>query len=249
MDYNNTFTKRGKDYKYAIDTYPNAMDDEFRIAINICQIEESDIVLNIPSACIPIEKYFDTHPICYYQFETNEDFANLVGHKICSWTNIPLSNETCTKILCLASLHHSTNEERQVIYRECWRLLKPGGKLIIGDVAKGSNQDKWLNIFVNKYNSNGHNGKFWDDDDTFLLKQAGYTNIQIQNQEYFWKFPSNEGKLDFCKHLFGLDLANNELIQDGLSIYLNNSKDDLNIKWNLIYFIATKPQNISLNMN
>jgi SAM-dependent methyltransferase len=248
MDYDTTFTKRGKDYKYAIDTYPNAMDNEFRIAIQMCEIEENDVLLNIPSACIPIEKYFDKVPNKYYQFETNNEFAKLVGHPICTWDTIPLKDQTCTKILCLASLHHSTIEERRTIYRECYRVLKSGGKIIIGDVEKNTNQDRWLNIFVNKYNSNGHNGYFWNEDDIAIFKEVGF-EVEIKRQSYNWTFYSNNDKLDFCKHLFGLDLANMEIIQNGLDIYLKSSKDDLNIKWNLIYFIATKPHNVFQNEN
>jgi hypothetical protein len=246
MDYNSTFEKRGKDYCYAIQTYPNAMDEEFRNAVDICKLSKNDILLNIPSACIPIENYFTIPPKEYYKFETNEAFANLVGENVCSWTAIPLPDSSCSKILCLASLHHSTNEERELIYKEFLRLLSKEGSFIIGDVLKDSPQDKWLNEFVNQYNSNGHKGQFWSEHDLSFFHKLGLS-VSMEQRTYPWKFSCKKDMVDFCKHLFGLDLATNDIIEKGLHYYLNATDTEFN--WTLLYFTATRSQNTFLIEN
>jgi SAM-dependent methyltransferase len=215
------------------------MDHEFQTAVSMCSLQADDVLLNIPSACIPLERYFQTVPNQYFRFETNESFAKLVGDPICSWTNIPLPDSSCSKIICIATLHHSTHEERKEIYRECWRLLRPGGSLIVGDCEKGSPQDAWLNQFVNQYNSNGHKGLFWSQEDCQLFVDQGY-EVQTTKHEYPWTFSTHADMIDFCKHLFGLDKATDDDIRQGLQTYLHAS--DTVIPWGLMYFTATKPQ-------
>ena len=244
MDYDSTFTKRGREYHYAVNTYPNAMLEEFLTAVKMISLQQDDILLNIPSACIPIENYFTVQPKEYHQYETNGPFAELVGHSKCSWTKIPLQDSYCSKIISLASLHHSTNDERIEIYRECWRLLQPGGSLIIGDVSKGSAQDRWLNEFVNQSNSNGHNGQFWSEEDLPLFYKQGF-QVRIERCSYPWRFTSQYEMIDFCKHLFGLDKVTDDEILKGLQTYLGAT--ETGFTWNLLYFIATKPQTFSLN--
>ena len=112
--------------------------------------------------------------------------------------------------------------------------LKPGGKLIIGDVHVGSREDKWLNEFVNRFN--GHNGKFWSEEDTRLM--SGF-NVTTEMKHYPWAFASRNEMVDFCKHLFGLKNASHAEIDEGLQKYLMAS--DTEFEWSLIYFIATKP--------
>jgi hypothetical protein len=46
--------------------------------------------------------------------------------------------------------------------------------------------------------------------------------------------------VDFCKNLFGLDLANYDIIKNGIQEYLTLN-DDFSIDWELIYFICKNP--------
>jgi SAM-dependent methyltransferase len=241
MDYNITFAKRGDKYKYAIDTYPRTMDAEFQTAIFMCDLKPTDVLLNIPAACIPLKNYFRVKPAQYIEFETNKEFARIAGLPQCEFTAIPLGDATVTKILCLSTLHHSTDAEREAFYAECWRILKPGGVLIIGDVEKGSAQDKWLNIFVNQYNSAGHNGRFWSAEDLAGLEAAGFS-ATLERKTYTWNWENYKAMLDFCKNLFGLDLATDVQILDGVLHYLRPraTEKGYEIDWSLGYFRATK---------
>lgn len=250
MDYNNTFQKRGNLYKYATEVYPHVLDNEFQTAVNMCDICEGQVILNIPAACVPLKRYFPENiqdKICYIEYETNSAFATLMNIPCCQFTSVPLIDNTVDTIITLASLHHSNIEERTNFYKECNRLLiqRPGSKLIIGDILKGSKQDDWLNIFVNKYNSSGHTGIFWNDSDINLLESCGF-NCRTAIKTYMWTFVDENAMLDFTKNLFGLDMASDIEILNGLNQYLHPiyTKNCIYIEWSLIYFISTISQTL-----
>lgn len=246
MDYDHIFTKRGNDYKYATEKYPEVLDNEFNTVIKMCQLEANQTMINIPAACVPLHEYITdmtNKKITYLAFETNPKFAELTNIPVAKLDNIPLANNTIDIIVSVASLHHSTDIERQNFYFEAKRILKPTGRLIIADVIAGSQQDKWLNEFCNKYSSVGHKGKFWSKNDARLLESVGY-NPTISIQEYTWDFPDQKSMLDYCRHLFGLDLINDDAqLLSGINEYLhpitNPDTGAISIPWQLIYFIST----------
>ena len=162
MDYDIIFENRAIDYNYAVNKYPNVLHNELSTAASMVDAKENEIIVNIPGACVDISKYLPSSVI-YKPYETNKIFSLVSGTPYSANFNIPEPSESIDKVISLASLHHSTDEERLEFYKTVYRCLKPGGRLIIGDVSSGSPQDKWLNEFVHSYN--GHNGKFWSDDD------------------------------------------------------------------------------------
>ena len=232
MDYDIVFQKRAGDYNYATQTYPNVLSNELSTAASMVDAKPNEVIVNIPGACEDISKYLPDSVI-YKPYETNKTFSLLRGIPYSANFEIPENDNSVDKVISLASLHHSTDDERRVFYKTVYRCLKPGGKLIIGDVLLGSPQDKWLNEFVNKYN--GHNGKFWSEEDKELM--VGFS-VKTEMKHYPWAFSSQTEMIDFCKHLFGLKNASDSEIAEGLQKYLNAS--DKEFGWSLLYFVATK---------
>lgn len=238
MDYNKTFESRCGAFKYAMETYPHVMAEEFRSAIDMCQISNEDILLNIPAACIPLDKYFTVQPKKYIQYETNKTFGLITNIPYAEFYDIPELPTSVSKIISLASLHHASTEERLAFYKEARRILDPSGMLVIGDVIAGSPQDRWLNEFVDKYNPSGHKGIFWSEDDCALLKSAGFTT-SITKTNYHWNFSSATELIDFVRNLFGVSNATDDVILDGVKTYLFakfHPDDTIQIPWQLIYF-------------
>ena len=233
MDYDIVFEHRAKDYNYAVEKYPNVLHNELSTAAFMVDAKSSETVVNIPGACVNISKYLPSSVI-YKPYETNKTFSIISGTPYSANFNIPEPDDSIDKVISLVSLHHSTDEERVEFYKTVYRCLKPGGTLIIGDVCTGSPQDKWLNEFVHSYN--GHNGKFWSDDDKKFM--TGF-NVKTEMKYYPWTFSSHSEMIDFCKHLFGLKNASDTDIAEGLKKYLKASETDF--EWSLLYFIATKP--------
>jgi SAM-dependent methyltransferase len=242
MDYNKSFQSRGARYLQAINQSPLAMAEEFQTAVRALDLQQGHSLLNIPAAAVNIE---DMLPplISYHQIETSEEFARVAAVPHGPWTPLPFPAESLDRILCLASLHHSSQEERAKFYSECLRVLKPGGKLVVGDVRKESNLAPWLNVFVNQFNSGGHNGIFFSQEDADAFIDAGFQSADVMSQFYHWNFTNSTEMVDFCKNLFGLDLASQESVLFGLTEYLSPvemENGEVKIPWELIYFTATK---------
>jgi len=232
MDYDLVFSKRSAQYNFATKTYPHVLVNELRTAAEMVNAEKGAIVVNVPGACVDISPYLDSS-IIYKPYETNAVFAAIAGVTHSNFGIIPEPDESVDKVVSLASLHHSTDQERATFYKEALRVLKPAGTMIIGDVISGSPQDLWLNTFVNKYN--GHNGIFWSHDDVKLM--AGFT-VEVSVKKYRWTFNGMDEMVDFCRNLFGLEGASDSELVDGLKYYLG--ADETGFDWSLMYFIATK---------
>jgi hypothetical protein len=235
-NYNVSFEKRFSNFLYAQQKYPFVMKDEYSIALKICDLQDNNIFLNIPADFNSLEPLLKSN-IQYFPLEINKEFSLKTNYKFCSELHsLPFKNQSVDIILSLTSLHHFNNDERFKFYNECLRLTN---KLIIGDVISNSQQDKWLNVFVNKYNSSGHIGNFFSEKDKDLIESCGFI-VDVKKVKYKWFFENETIMIDFCKNLFGLDLANHDTIKNGIKEYftLNN---DFSIDWELIYFICKNP--------
>lgn len=238
MDYLNSFTNRAHSYLQAMQKYPNALDNEFLVAISMLELLPDDVLLNIPAGGVPVDKYLDPRlNITYIPFDTHTEFSSS-EIPVCTWSNIPIESHSVDKIICLASLHHLTTEERNCAYTEFHRVLKPHGKLVIGDVINGSDQAKWLDNFVDVYNSNGHKAEFFDERDAYQIELNKFS-VTTSRQSYNWFFDTERDAKTFIKLLFGLDLLDDSDPQllTGLQDILHY--DMGTIPWQLIYFVCS----------
>jgi SAM-dependent methyltransferase len=221
-----------------MDLYQNVLNEEINTAIENLELKKDDVLLNIFAGGIPIDKYIkDELNITYLAFDMHTDFIINSIQKF-SFDKIPMKSNSVNKIICLATLHHLNIDERNVLYNELYRILTPGGRLVIADVICDSPQAKWLNDFVDKYNSNGHNGLFFTNDDSKLLEKNNF-KVGVSINNYNWNFKDEKCLLHFCKLLFGLDLCTDDkLILKSIKKYLHY--DNGKIPWQLIYFNCIK---------
>lgn len=222
MEYNRCFENRVQRYKYAIRTYPGVMVDEHASVRDRLDLFDGCRILDIGDSGLGIQGGVSID----FEFE-----------------NLPFESGSFDRIVILAVLHHISIEERVVLYKECLRLLVPGGRLIISDVIRGSPQDYWLNGIVNRYNSNGHHGLFFNESDAELIRLVGF-DVECQRVSYYWYFRNLVEMEDFIINLFGMDLLGpGENIYDivNQNLCLMELNDGFAFEWQLIFFIAIVP--------
>ncbi|MBL1210548.1 class I SAM-dependent methyltransferase [Geminocystis sp. GBBB08] len=245
-NYQNIFDQRGMNYHQAMIKYPSARKDEFQNAIKLLDLQNNHLLLDIPSGGCYISNFID-HNLTIFSTETSKQFIN---HSqidtnnnilICNnFNNIPLNSNSIDRVLSLAALHHI--EDKISFYQEIYRLLKNDSIFCIGDVLEGSKVANFLNIFVDKNNSMGHEGSFLTEKIKLELENIKFNVIYDSVINYYWYFESFSNMIDFCKLLFGLDKANDQQIEKGIDHYLgyfvNNNKCYMN--WELYFVKAIK---------
>lgn len=219
MDYKRCFENRVQLYKYAIRKYPNTMTDEHASVRDRLDLFDGCRILDIGDSGLGLEG------------GVSIDFE---------FDNLPFESGSFDRIVILAVLHHISIEERAILYKECMRILVPGGRLIISDVIRDSAQDYWLNGIVNRYNSNGHHGLFFNESDAQLIRLAGF-DVECERVSYYWYFRNLVEMEDFIINLFGMDL-----LEPGENLYniVNQNlclNDEFAFEWQLIFFIAIVP--------
>lgn len=245
-NYKDIFNARGLDYHQAMMEYPLARQAEFENIINLAELDNNQIVGDIPSGGCYLSN-FVRKSIKTISVETSIEFArnseerdNNVTITCEDVSQIPLLTESLDRAISLAGSHHLPS--KPAFYQEVYRLLKSGGIFCIADVRESSGVDGFLNIFVDRYNSMGHQGDFLNQNTKNDLELAGFEVVYASPIAYTWNFAVVEEMVYFCKRLFGIDRATDSQILAGIEQYLGYQivNDRCHMNWELFFFKAVK---------
>lgn len=207
MDYSNIFGSRASSYIDASQSWPDTRLQELENFINLLALQSGERFLDVPCGSGLVAKKID-QSIEYLGLDPAQAF---VTH--CKAQNIPavqaqmrcteLPSESFDVIGSLTGVHHESN--RAELYKEWFRLLKPGGRIVIIDVSEGSPVGLFLNGFVDKWNSAGHQGDFLTELDNLCITQAGFARPLTSQSSYDWVAENDLAMHSFMLNLFGLD--------------------------------------------
>lgn len=249
-EYEDIFKKRGDLYHHSMLLCPNAREDEFAALIKTIPENQRGLLLDIPSGGMYLKPYLDkSHPNLKYEgFDPSPQFTSLHAglQESFEFQNLHWEDEYADIVVTLAATHHIT--EREKYYQEAYRILKPGGIFIVGDVLEGSKQHTFLNGFVNDHNSMGHLGTFLNEEKELQsFSNVGFKKNEFKAHNYQWNFKNLTQCTEFCRGLFGLDKANKEQISRGLDTYLDLIIADKYTKlgWQLGFWKGVKSKQIN----
>lgn len=239
--YKDIFDRRAASYHQAMQDFPQAREQEFYWAVKYLALDSGDIICDVPSGGGYLKDYATEKSYYFHFLETSESFA---AHsaiyensttKTCQFEHLPLKDNSIDKLICLAALHHMKN--RDEVFQQFKRVLKPQGKILIVDVEEYTNTANFLNVFVNQYNSMGHQGDFLNELVIEQLQDNQLNLIAINRPKLQWCFNKEEDMISFFRNLFGLDKATNEDIFSGIYCYLNPNFDgeQITLDWQLVY--------------
>jgi SAM-dependent methyltransferase len=85
-------------------------------------------------------------------------------------------------VLGTRGLHHVDRASRPALAQEAYRVLKPGGLIILIDCEENTPSADWYSKAVDRYTTTGHRfDHFTRAEFQHLLVEAGFTNISVMN--------------------------------------------------------------------
>jgi SAM-dependent methyltransferase len=205
--YTEIFTDRARSYHSAMLDFPHARDAEFEAVIEPLHDAGDGVVCDMPAGGGYLANYVPAG-LRYVGVEPVEAFsASPVSRAAGATMNapitaVPLESGSVDYVISLAGLHHEA--DLLAVFSEMRRLLKPGGRVVMADVAEGTGPARFLNGFVDRNSPQGHDGRFLDGATAPLVEQAGLAVMDDQLVEVPWLFGSREDAGRFCENLFGV---------------------------------------------
>ena len=91
-------------------------------------------------------------------------------------------DEAFEAVLFAYGSHHIPVHERAACYADAWRVLRPGGRLVVHDFAIGSPTANWFETVVDTYSPNGHQyTHFTPSDLREDMAAAGFRRIEVKS--------------------------------------------------------------------
>jgi SAM-dependent methyltransferase len=206
--YEEIFAARAASYQAAMDRLPRARDREFLTVIEPVGARPGDRLCDMPAGGGYLQRYLPPD-VAYVAVEPSALFvANCPQGPNCTTVqapieHVPLPAGSMDHVVSLAGLHHCP--DLAAVFGEMRRLLRPGGTLVVADVACGTPPAVFLNGYVDANNPLGHRGTFLDADTAGLLRAASFELVDDRAVEIPWTFDSAEDAGRYCSALFGIE--------------------------------------------
>lgn len=242
--YEQIFSQRADAYQKAMQLYPATRDREFQHVVEAADIKAGQIICDAPSGGGYLRAYLPDGIERYLAVETAADFTGHCpmgkGDRIIQspLDKIAVESNSVDVCISLAGTHHLEDKSR--FFREAARILKPGGRLLIADVAQGSAVDRFLNKFVDQNSSMGHKGVFLDAHTAGEISACGFEINSDNMIDFPWSFDNRADMGVYCKLLFGIDLIDEEKVIKGVEDMLGfiDGPGKINMVWSLRYIVA-----------
>lgn len=240
LDYRDIFNQRANLYHEAMILYPQARDEEFKLLLEILNVKNGETILDIPSGSGYLRNKLPKD-VNLFSIDPSSGFCNFgVDNKVINSPilDTPFEDEFFDKIFSLSGLHHLENKD--LFFKEVYRILKTNGILAIADVAVGTQTALFLNEFIDSVNTQGHKGLFLDKATIKGLENQGFI-VSSNIKKFKWNFSDSDSMANFCTLLFGANCNKNSM-KESLEKYLNvkQSKNGISLDWELLYIKAIK---------
>jgi len=91
-----------------------------------------------------------------------------------------IKDSSFNAVILAYGTHHIPRDDRLIVCQEAFRVLKPGGNVVVHDFEENSPMAQWFNKVVDKYSNTGHKySHFTPEELHSYLQKSGFKNIRI----------------------------------------------------------------------
>jgi len=242
--YEDLFGQRGSAYDRAMLAYPEARAQEFAQVLAHAALSPGMVVADVPAGGGYLRRYLP-------------EGCGWVGHEPCAdFTNhrtgaqesgmpllpLPFADSAADVAISIAGVHHLA--DKRPLFRDMRRIVRPGGRFVLSDVATDTPVARFLDGFVGDNNSTGHEGVFLDAHTPGELAEAGWDVLSHRLEAFHWVFADEDAMVAFCRGLFDIckagDAAIARALHDGPGVeQLPDGRTGL--RWSLMTIVARRP--------
>ena len=200
MNYEGIFRERGGAYHRAMNRWPDARADDFRVPLERLRLRAGETIVDVPAGGGYLRRYvpatcrwFGHEPCGSFSDAATAD-ADLLP--------LPWPDRFADAAISIAGVHHFA--DKRPLFREVRRVLRDGGRFVLADVHRASPVARFLDDFVGSHNSTGHDGDYLDDATLDDLRHCGFEISAAQRSAYRWHFADRLQMGEFCRLLFDM---------------------------------------------
>lgn len=252
MNYKEIFEQRGELYNQAHQLVPSAREMELEAMLRWLVPQAGERILVVAAGggfdAVGIENHLYPGSADILCLEPSTIFSDLIPSHFevlhAPLHQIQIGDESVDVVLNLAALHHI--ELRDEAFDEWVRVLKPGGRIVVGDVPQGSRTGDFLNDVVHRLTPGGHEGVFLEEGYlTNAFTNRGLTGCVEGTESYTWNFKDEAEMIAFSAKIFGMINGSYGDIKAGIEKYLQPEysieESRACYEWSLRFFKGTKP--------
>ncbi|MCB1875096.1 MAG: methyltransferase domain-containing protein [Chromatiales bacterium] len=134
--------------------------------------------------------------------------------------------------------------ERTDLFREVYRVLRPGGRFVIAEVQEDTPPANFIDQVVRRYSCFAPNGKFPRSGELSTeLSDLGFVHVREQHLACPWCFPDAQAMGNFCHSLFGMVDTDVQGVLRELRACLPvfSHRLGLFLGWSQVYAVGEKP--------
>ncbi|WP_404298469.1 methyltransferase domain-containing protein [Halomonas sp.] len=255
MHYEQMFAARGSDYDQAMQAFPDARNAEFQQLLTRGTPKPGEVIADVPAGGGYLKRYLPAG--CHYWPHEPCDAFHHGGRGIMaegiedpscavdqgsSLLPLPWDDASVDLAISLAGVHHL--DDKAPLFAELYRVVRPGGRLVLSDVAEGSLQAVFLDEVVGAYNLTGHVGRYLTRNTAAELKAQGWQMVSSEQVACGWQFASRQEAGCFCHRLFGMVKTTPETVEQAVDDWLGLSPQAdgrVIMPWALQTLVAVKP--------
>lgn len=154
---------------------------------------------------------------------------------------LPFNSESFDLVVSLANFHHVS--DKRVAFRECARVLKPGGRFLLVDVSDNTPTQMYFDYVVDAICSTGHQHTFLNRSlcERFCT-ECGLSMNEWTLEDVDWQFANEEKAAKFLQCIHDANCSAKDCLKRAVA-HLGltaGSSGTLHLGWQLFFMVATK---------